>query len=94
MDSVDNALALLQTSHRFELPTLIERCEQAVIDKLSLTSCAQVHNKATDVNATKLLEHVERTINTYWDVIKAELFNDVTSANDSKDVKVRISIFI
>lgn len=93
LDSVGDALALLQFSDKYDMKTLFERCEQAVIDKLCLSSCVDAHFIATRINATKILERVERTVNVYWGGgIKSELFNDVVDTNDSEKVNAKVRI--
>ncbi len=72
---------LLRAAHHYKLPTLFERCEQALITLVDLDSCSNIHEIAKEWNATKLLHHCDRLIRKFW--------NNLLS-NDIKDVDMRM----
>lgn len=78
--------SLLKASHRYKLPELFERCEQEIVKKVDIFSCAYFHEFALKLDATRILRRCEQLISYYYNV-------DVPSADDSKlDVKMETDV--
>lgn len=67
----DVALALLEASQFYELPTLFERCEQAIVANVDITSCAHFHSIAVKRNATTILNRCKYMISQYFNKAKS-----------------------
>lgn len=93
-DIVDNVLALLKASKCYELPSLFERCEQAVLKKLTIISCAKLHDIATEVCSKTILEHCQQLIASYWNRFQSQDFfkMDLDSDEDSNH-SMTVSVF-
>lgn len=66
LEKCDVALCLLNVACRYKLPTLFERCEQAIVGKIDLTSCARIHAIAVEPHATTIIDRCKRLITQYF----------------------------
>ncbi|KAG4071410.1 hypothetical protein HA402_011564 [Bradysia odoriphaga] len=57
---------LLKAAKFYELPTLFERCEQAIVEKVDITSCAYFHKIAEEHNAARILKCCNQLISKYY----------------------------
>ncbi|XP_037034850.1 uncharacterized protein LOC119073458 isoform X2 [Bradysia coprophila] len=57
---------LLKAAQFYELPTLFERCEQAIVERVDITSCAYFHKIAEKQNAATVLKCCNQLISKYF----------------------------
>lgn len=84
---------LLKVSHIYKLPTLFERCEQATVKTVDLTSCAQLHKIATEFGATTLLYHCKQLISSYWNGLQDDGFLNMDLYVDTSLREMTVSVF-
>lgn len=74
----DNRVAedFLEASRYYELPTLFRRCEQAIVEKVDVTTCARFHRIAEKQNATTILKRCTEVIFQYFERTKSEMVVD------------------
>lgn len=73
LDDVDVTLSLLQAAVKFKLDPLFDRCEEALMQTVSVSSCAGVHGVALTTESMKLVDCCERIASKYLDVIMSEV---------------------
>lgn len=70
-DKDEAAIKLLKASRLYELRTLFERCEQAIVEKVDIISCAYFHKIAEKNNSTIILKRCNEVISKYFEKAKS-----------------------
>lgn len=65
-DTDDFGFRLLPAAKYHQLPTLFERCEQAIVQKVSITSCAYIRSFATNMGSITILNKCKQLIASYY----------------------------
>lgn len=89
-DGVEDTISMFKASRYYELPTLFERCERAILDRVVVTSCVKFHNVATEVGSTPILNLCQQMITSYWNGLEPQDFRQMDC--DSSLCEMEVSI--
>lgn len=80
---------LLKASHHYKLLDLFERCEQEIVKKVDITTCAYFHEIASKLDATQILKRCEQLISQYYNEDKdVRMESEVDFDNSLSDMMV------
>lgn len=69
---------LLKNSHKYQLHALFELCELALIKELNISTCAEMHEIATDFESTKMLKLCKPIASAYWDNLMSQDIDELS----------------
>lgn len=67
-------LHLMRVAKRFDLGSLIDRCENALVSSVNVSNCVKFYQTADEIDAKTLKEHCSQLISNYWNNFTSDDF--------------------
>lgn len=78
LKSDELTLKIMRQAHEFKLKCLLQSCERALIENVTVRSCVKFYSVAEEVSANKLREYCSGLISTYWDDLNSSDFEHMS----------------
>lgn len=78
LKSDDLTLKIMRKAFDFKLKSLMENCERALIENVTVRTCVKFYSVAEEVNANNLREYCSGLISTYWDDLNSSDFEHMS----------------